>query len=184
MLTLRLHAKTLFDEEEERFIELPQMIVNMEHSLVSISKWESKHHRSLLSSDLSVEDYLSYFTCMITTQNINHKEFILHIDQEVTDEITTYMSNPMTATTFPEENSGPVSTSIRNKKITSEQIYGWMIAYGIEKVYEKWHISRLLTLIRVCEFNNRTDKKVDKKEQIRNYAELNRKRRAKLGSRG
>lgn len=178
MLTITTEANDYFDEETETFIDIKPMTVRLEHSLLSISKWESKYHKSLLSNiEKSGDEMIDYICMMIITQNVNLEHFKLSLTAEILKKITSYMDNPMTATTF---------SSIVKKKssvgkqqiITNEVIYSWMFSYSIPKECEKWHISRLLTLIRVCEIHHRGPEKADPRQTAQTYADLNEARLA------
>ena len=169
-----------WDEEHERFIESPTQILQLEHSLVSISKWESKWHKPFLSSkDKTGEEVLDYIKCMTITQNVN-PDLYNRLTEANIREINKYIDNPMTATTFSDGKTGKNSREI----ITSEIIYYRMIAINISPEYQKWHLNRLLTLIRVCNIKNTPPKKRSKREIMSQNAALNAARRKQLNSRG
>lgn len=176
MLTLKIPPLELWNEAEQRFIDIPGKTLKLEHSLVSISKWESKYHKPLLSKESKTEEeIIDYIFMMIITQNVNTEELLYSLTPEIIKEVNEYMSDTMTATTFynVDDKEGGVK---KQKVITNEVIYGWMFSYRIPKECEKWHISRLLTLIRVCEIQNRGPQDIDPKKAARRNAELNRSR--------
>ena len=141
MLRLKISSKELWDEQQQIFIEVPETEIQLEHSLVSLSKWESKWHKSFLKEQLngSTEEGLDYIRCMTITQNVNPNVY-KYLSQDEINKISNYINDPMTATTFNEH-----STSKSNESITSELIYYWMITYNIPAEYQKWHLNRLIT---------------------------------------
>lgn len=176
MLTLEIPPLELWDEEIQKFVDIPGKTIKLEHSLVSISKWESKYHKPLLSNEERTPDeLLDYIFMMIITQNVNTDELTYALTGDVIKKINDYMGDSMTATTFANVNDKAGGVK-RQKVITNEVIYGWMFSYSIPKECEKWHISRLLTLIRVCEVQNRGPQDIDPKKAAKRNAELNRSR--------
>ena len=169
-----------YNEETERFIHPVIVTLQLEHSLVSISIWESKWHKSFLSTkDLTDEETLDYIKCMTRTPNAP-PDIYSYLSEENIQEIREYIANPMTATTFSEDKNKKYS----REKITSELIYYWMIAWNIPVEFENWHLNRLITLIRVCSVKNQTGKKMNQKDIASRNAALNAQRRAKLNSKG
>lgn len=169
-----------FDEIEQKFVDPVVVSLDMEHSLVSISKWESKWHKSFLSTpDLTDEETLDYIKCMTLTTKVPNEVYGCLSEDNIQD-IRDYISNPMTATTFPADKSGRNS----REKITSELIYFWMITWNIPVEFENWHLSRLMTLIRICNIKNQPQKKMSQKDIASRNAALNAQRRAKLNSKG
>lgn len=179
MLILEIPGEEFYDEEADRFITGASQTLRLEHSLVSISKWEGKWHKSFLSTaDKTDEEMIDYIRCMTITQHVPD-EFYYTLPPEAFEKILEYIQDPMTATTF-SENAGRPSREI----ITAEVIYYWMIAHTIPFECQKWHINRLLTLIRVCNAKTQKPKKMNKQEALRRQRELNAERRAKLGTSG
>lgn len=169
-----------WDEKTEKFVEPKTKILQLEHSLVSLSKWESKWCKPFFSKEgMSSEETMDYIKCMTITQNVD-PEVYQHLTKENIDAVVTYIHAPMTATTFSKEQTGKTGREI----ITSELIYYWMIAYNIPFECQKWHLNRLLTLVRVCGIKNAPAKKRSKGEIMRNNSALNAARRAKLNSKG
>ena len=170
----------MWDEANEVFILPKTVTLQLEHSLVSLSKWESKWCKPFLSNKgLTDEESLDYIKCMVISKNVNPEVFD-HFTKDNVKAVIDYINAPMTATTFSKESNGKTNKEI----VTSELIYYWMIAYNIPSEYQKWHLNRLLTLIRVCGIKNAPPKKMGKGEIMRNNAALNAARRAKLHSKG
>ena len=179
MLKVTVPALEVFDEKNNSFIEFPETVLQLEHSLVSISKWESKWKKPFLSKEEKTpEQILDYVKCMTLTQNVN-PEIYKYLPQEVTSKISEYIEAPMTATTFREDNN-----KRNNEIITSEIIYYWMVAFSIPFECQKWHLNRLLTLIRVCSIKNAPEKKMSTKEIMNRNRALNKARRAQLHTKG
>ena len=182
MLQIRVPAIELFDESTNEFINVKEQTLQLEHSLVSLSKWESKWKKPFLGKgEKTTEETIDYIRCMTITKNVKPETY-LALTQDNFDQINAYISDPMTATTFSEHamKRGPS----RNRIITAEIIYYWMITFNIPTEYQKWHLNRLLTLIRVCELENAPPKKRSKKDIMSEYAALNAARRKQLNSRG
>lgn len=178
MLTITIPKNELWDEKKEEFVSLSKPVtLQLEHSLVSISKWEAKWHKPYLSdTEKSYEEIIDYVRCMTLTQNINPEVYQFLTNDNVS-RITEYINNPMTATTFT-VNKRPPGRSSR-KKITAETIYFQMISFGIPVEFQKWHLNRLLALIRMCDIENSPKKKMSKGEVLRQNAAINAKRRKK-----
>lgn len=178
-LTIPLSSEG-WDPVKEEFIEPKTVTLQLEHSLVSLSKWESRWCKPFLSNTgLTNEESLDYIKCMTTSKNVD-PEVYNHLTKVNVDAVIEYINAPMTATTFSKDERGKRSKEI----VTSELIYYWMIAYNIPFECQKWHLNRLLTLIRVCGIKNAPPKKMGKGEIMRNNAALNAARRAKLHSKG
>lgn len=170
-----------FNAETNEFIYTKKTTLQLEHSLVSLSKWESKWHKPFLSStDLTNEETLDYIRCMTITQNVDPNCY-LGITDDILDDIIKYIDNPMTATWFSgKEERGRLNGQI----VTNEIIYYWMVTLNIPFQCEKWHLNRLLTLIRVINSKNGPQKKMTNNEQIRMYHDLNEMRKKKFNTRG
>ena len=169
-----------WDERTEQFVEAKTQKLQLEHSLVSISKWESKWCKAFLSKAKKTdEEVLDYVRCMTITQNVN-PEVYNHLSIKNIEEINKYIEAPMTATVFSEEKGGKANREV----VTSELIYFWMIAQNIPSKYEKWHLNRLLTLIRICNIKNAPPKKMRRRDTLSRNAALNAARRKQLNTRG
>ncbi len=182
MLHITIPERELFDESTCEFISTKPRSLALEHSLVSISKWESKWKKPFLSNDeKSFEEQLDYIRCMTVTQNVSPETYKLLTTENI-NAINAYMNAEMTATWFNEQNirRGKKSSEV----VTSELIYYWMIAYNIPFECQKWHLSRLMTLIRICEIKNSPSKKMTPKEVAKYNRSLNAARKAKLNTRG
>ena len=185
--TITIKPKEFFNEETNRFINVKETTLVLEHSLISISKWESHFKKPFLveKSMSTVEEIIYYLKCMtISPQNVDDMVYYA-IDKETIEDIVKYINDPMTATWFGEEKS----TKSRKKEIlTSEVIYWQMVALQIPWECQKWHLNRLLTLIRVCGLKNEEQygdkKKMPKADLLKRNAALNAQRRAKLGTKG
>lgn len=182
MLEIIVPASEFFDEASQEFCSMKSCVLRLEHSLVSISKWESKYHKPFLSDDQKTdEEALDYIRFMTLTQNVDPTIY-LGLTPEFYDKINAYLVDPMTATTFSniEKRQDPFARSI----VTSELIYYWMTALNIPMECQKWHINRLLTLIRVASIKNQAEKKMDRQSQAEMYARLNAERRKQMGTSG
>lgn len=170
-----------WDEEKEEFVEPETLILDLEHSLVSLSKWESKYHKPFFSkAEKTSEEIFDYIKMMTVTENVE-AEVYGRLTQANVDDIRAYIDDTMTATTFGKESKTQHSREI----ITSELIYYWMIASNIPfDPCQDWHINRLLTLIKVCSIKNSPPKKMSKRDIMSRNAALNAERRAKLNSKG
>jgi hypothetical protein len=168
-----------WDERSGEFIPPKEKTIQLEHSLVSLSKWESKWCKPFLHSDKTGEEVLDYIKCMTLTQNVP-PELYTKLSSKNIETINEYINAPMTATTFSDNGNSKKNREI----VTSELVYYWMVAYNIPFECQKWHLNRLITLIRVCGVKNEPPKKMSKNEIMKRNAELNAKRRAKLNSKG
>lgn len=179
MLTITIPAMELFNDITQEFIETKAQTIQLEHSLVSISKWESKWNKPFLTNnDKSIAETLDYIRCMTITQNVN-PDVYRRLSRSNIEDINNYIDAPMTATTFSDNKSG------RSREIvTSELIYYWMISLNIPMECQRWHLNRLLTLIRVCNVKNTPPKKMSRREIMNRNAALNAARRKQLNSKG
>ena len=178
MLRIDVKSTELWDEVNEEFYYVKRQTLSLEHSLVSISKWESKWNKPFLTKEAKSDDEtLDYIKCMTLTQNVNPLTYKALTKQDV-DRIIEYIGAPMTATTFSEDKT--TSKEI----ITSEIIYYWMVALNIPFECQKWHINRLLTLIKVCNIKNQPPKKMSKREIMDRNRALNDARRRQHNTRG
>ena len=180
MLQIKIPAAEAWDEDKEEFVQTShEQVLQLEHSLVSISKWEAKWCKPFLTKeDKTYEETLDYIKCMTITQNVKDETYN-RLTKSNIDEINNYISESRTATTFSDNKSGT-----NREIITSELIYYWMISLNIPMECQKWHINRLLTLIRVCNVKNTSPKKMNKREIASRYASLNAARRKQFNSRG
>lgn len=181
MLELTFEKVDLFDEATQQFVVLPERKIEFEHSLVSLSKWESKWEKPFLSSSERTDaETLDYIKCMALTPGIPDETFN-YISQENLDRISDHINAKMTATWFTDRNAKKPNREV----ITAELIYYWMISLTIPFECQNWHLNRLLTLIRVCnEKNNPNKKKMSRSEIAARNRALNEQRRAQMKSNG
>lgn len=179
MLQLVIPSSELFDESKSEFIEIKGQTIQVEHSLVSISKWEAKWNKPFLGKkEKTIDETIDYVKCMTLTQNVR-PEVYNNITDSNLETISQYIAATMSATWFNDTKETP-----SNEIVTSELIYYWMINYNIPSEYQKWHLNRLLTLIRVCSKKNTPTKKMSKSEIINRNRELNKQRRQQNNSEG
>lgn len=180
MLQITIPAREMWDERNNEFVYTNEQTLQLEHSLISLSKWESKWNKPFLSKESKTyEETLDYVKCMTLTQKVIPEIYANLTDENMRD-IQRYIEAPMTATTFSEEKN----TKGNREIVTSELIYYWMIALGIPLECEKWHLNRLLTLVRVCNIKNSPPKKMGKNAIMSRNASLNAARRKRLNSKG
>ena len=181
MLTIVIPSNEKWNEITEEFIYSKGQTIQLEHSLVSISKWEAKWKKPFLSSkDKTNDETLDYIRCMTITQNVS-PEIYSHLTKENLKDIEDYIESSMTATIFSRDNnSNKGSTEI----ITSEIIYYWMITLNIPFECQKWHIKRLLTLIKVCDIKNQTPQKQSTRDIMIENTRINEERKRRLNTKG
>lgn len=180
MLRIDIPKREFLDEANNIFIYTEPKTLQLEHSLVSMAKWESKWNKPFLVGEKTVEESIDYIRCMTITQNVDPSVYLALTD-EIIEKVAEYIDAPMTATTF---NDNFVKSSPNNSVITSEIIYYWMIVYNIPVEFQKWHLNRLLTLIRVCNIKSNPPKKMNSKDVLERYKSLNEQRKKQLNSRG
>lgn len=180
MLQITIPPVEGWDERTETFVNLKGATLQLEHSLVSLSKWESKWRKPFISKEnKSHEETIDYIKCMTITQNVKPDVYARLTNQHL-QEINDYIGAEMTATTFSEEKNGKRN----NEKITAEIIYHWMIALQLPMECQKWHLNRLIALIRVCSIKNAPPKKMSKRDIMSQNAALNEARKKALNTRG
>ncbi len=183
MLQLTVLGREYWDEKTNEFITTKDVTLSLEHSLVSISKWESKWHKPFISDKNKTNDEMfDYIRCMTITQNVDSKVYYRFTNENIS-QIKEYIEDTSTATWFSEAPNAPKSTQ-KKEQITSELVYYWMTAFQIPFECEKWHFNRLMTLIRICNIKNKPPKKQNKRDIMRNNASLNAARRNSLGTSG
>lgn len=179
-LTITIPGKELYDPAANKFIIIKEKTIQLEHSLLSIARWESKWHKPFLSRDEKTkEEMLDYVRCMTLTQNVDPKAYYA-LGRSNMEKILEYIQDPSTATTIKKRDMRP-----SREIITNELVYYWMTALNIPfDPCEKWHFQRLMTLIEVCSIKQQPSKKIPHGEAARQRASLNAARRAKYGTRG
>jgi hypothetical protein len=179
MLNITIPAVELYDDVKEEFIIIKEQKLQLEHSLVSLSKWESKFKKPFLGKDKkSNDETIEYIKCMTITQNVN-EDVYKYINSNIITEVSKYIEDNMTATTFNRDQK-----TINREIITAEIIYYWMIALNIPFECQKWHLNRLLTLVNVCNLKNTPPKKMSKRDIASRNAALNAARKKSLNSEG
>lgn len=179
MLTITIPDSELFNEATQEFLTVKGQTITLEHSLVSVSKWESKWKKPFLGMDQKTEEeIIDYIRCMTITQNVNPSIYA-GLTRDNLKEIIAYIDDKMTATTFKNQQQ-----KHSREIITAEIIYYWMIELGIPFECQKWHLNRLLTLVNVCSIKQAPAKKMSRKDAMMQQSQLNAARRAKYKSRG
>lgn len=182
MLELEIPEREYFDDRLNEFIYIPGKTLFLEHSLISLSKWESKWKKPFLDSkQKTYEESVDYIRCMTLNTNVDPKVYY-GIDQSIFNKVSTYMEDTMTATWFNDDKTR--ARTSRGQVVTSELIYYWMVAFGISFECQKWHLNRLLTLIRICEIKNAPPKKMKQKDVFARNKALNSARKRSLGTNG
>lgn len=175
MLLVTVPAGEMYNEDTKEFVQIPETKLRLEHSLVSLAKWESKWKKPFLSTEKTREMTVDYIRCMNLTQNVDPNVFTFISDENIRI-INEYIDDPMTATWFNERNK---ERNSRPEVITAEIIYYWMIALQIPVDFQKWHLNRLLTLVRVCNIKNAPKEQMSAQETIAMHRALNAARRKK-----
>ena len=180
MLTLVVEEHEFYNEETGEFESLEVLVLELEHSLVSLSKWESKYNKPFLTQEVKTpEEITSYIECMIISP-VYPPNVVSKLSSSNLAIINEYIESTQTATTFGKmpERKG------RGETITSELIYYWMVAFTIPFECERWHLNRLFALIRICNIKNSPQKKLSRSEIARRNRDLNEERKSKLGTSG
>ena len=181
MLSITIPGQEFFDQSTLKFIRTEPVVVELEHSLAALSKWESKHQKPFLSGKEKSDDEIrSYILCMTITPGVT-SEKLSRLSQSNLNEIDAYINSKETATTFglmPERKG-------RHEIVTAEVIYHWMIQFNIPPEWEHRHLNQLFTIIRVCNAKQPgKNKKVNKAELAAQRREINARRRQELGTNG
>jgi hypothetical protein len=183
MLCIKTNSVEFYDETSEEFISTQEVTLLLEHSLVSLSKWESTWEKPFLGEqEKSTEETIDYIKCMTISEDVS-PEVYKGLSNDNIKEISKYIDAKMSATWFNDQmikTGGPV----RKEVITAEIIYYWMISLNIPFECQHWHLNRLLTLIKVCNQKNAPEKKVGKQELIARNRALNEARKAQYNTKG
>lgn len=183
MLPIEIPARELFNEKTNEFIQIPRTVLKLEHSLVSISKWEAKYKKPFISKDKKEtktrEQTIDYIRFMTLTQNVDPNVYY-GLTEENLQAIADYIDDPMTASWVNDEDDGKKS----NEAITSELIYWWMTALQIPWEAQKWHLNRLMMLIRIGNAKNKPPKKMSRHAILARNKRLNDERRRKYNTKG
>lgn len=176
MLTIEVPGPVMFDEEKEEFIYGDPTVLQLEHSLLSISKWESRWRKAFLGKRKKTdEEIFDYIRCMTVTKYVDPSVYTRLTDENM-DAINQYISEPMTATYFPAE----TGTAGSSETVTADLIYYWMVTFRIPFECQKWHLNRLMALIKVCSIKNSPPKK----RSLKDRAQLNADRKRRLNTKG
>lgn len=170
MLQISINENRLWDEKKEQFVTIKPTVLKLEHSLISLSKWESKWKKSFISSDKTSEEMLDYIRCMSISPV--EPEVFYALTKDDIEKIIAYIDDPMTATTINHRNG-----QSRKEIVTAEIIYYWMIALNIPIEFQKWHLNKLITLIEVCNEKNQPPRKMSKNEILNQHRAVNAMRR-------
>lgn len=181
MLEIEIPEIEMFNEDTSEFFYIKGTTLQLEHSLISISKWESKWKKPFMVKEppKTTEETVDYIRCMTINKRVDPNVYLAIAPDQML-EVNKYIEDAMTATTFNDMNDGPPSREI----ITSELVYYWMFKCGIPMECEKWHINRLITLIRVFGVKDAPKKKMSKAQIMARNRELNEQRRAKYNTKG
>lgn len=180
MLTLTIKENSYWDSNTEQFIYVDDIVINIEHSLLSIAEWESKYHKPFLSSKKSNEELFDYIWFMYSTVKNNDNKFerwmVEVLPNDILRLIKNYIDDPRTASKIIDEDE-------KNKKprefVTNELIYYWMKSFGLPfETCEKWHINRLITLLRICSAKEKSPKKKSMKERYEDNIRINEQNKA------
>lgn len=185
MLEIVVPEIELYNEEKNEFVTIPETKLQLEHSLISIQKWESRWHKPFLGSDdKTYEELRDYIYCMtINSKGVNQAVYAF-IPNDLMTRVVNYIKDPMTATWFREDTGLIGATKNRSQVITAEVIYYWMISFNIPSEYRMWHLSQLLTLIKVLNEENKPKKKRNAREVAQEWDAINKKRREAFKSKG
>jgi hypothetical protein len=180
MLTITVPGDEVYDESTGLLSTVNDVHLELEHSLVSLSKWEQMYEKSFLgSTEKSDEEVFGYIHCMVVTPDYP-ADLLNKLTKDNLEEINTYINAKMTATVFHDPPGAPKTREV----ITSELVYYWMTVFNIPFECENWHLNRLFTLIRICNVKQQKPKKMNSAEAARQRAELNASRRAQYGTSG
>lgn len=164
MLRIHLDDREFWDEQNEVFVNIKGGDIQLEHSLVSISKWESKYHKPYITSEKSPEETLDYIKMMVVGRTLEDELAFSTLNKEQIEAISNYINDPMTATIISEEDEESISKKqSKSKFVTSEEIYSWMCAQNVPFECQYWHINRLIILIKICAIHNKPEDKKKKK---------------------
>jgi hypothetical protein len=180
VLKLLIEGSEMFDEATSTFSTVGDVTLTFEHSLVSLSKWESEFQKPFLTpGEKTSEEIFAYIKAMILTEDYD-SSIISRLNQAHLDQINSYIESPQSATTFgymPE-------TTGRGETITSELVYYWLVAFNIPFECERWHLNRLFALIRICNIKNSKPKKMSRSDLAKRNRDLNAQRKAQMNTTG
>lgn len=182
MLTITIPGPEAYDEAKKEFVyDEGSVVLELEHSLLSLSKWEAEYEKPFLGrDDKSAQEIVGYVKAMVLTPNVS-PEIFERLSKENFEDVNKYINAKMTATWFSDH--APESKKA-SEIITAELIYYWLTAFQIPFECEKWHLNRLFTLIRICNIKSAKPKKRSRREIADQQARINAQRRKELGTKG
>lgn len=187
MITVRIPKGKSYDSRHNVFYTVDKDItIQLEHSLISLQKWESRWHKPFLSTnEKSIEQTIDYVRCMCVTSNVPDDVFYCIPEAEM-NRISAYIDDPMTATTIRERPGAANGPTKKKENVTAEIIYYWMISYNIPSEYRKWNLNQLLTLIRVLNIKNepKNNKKRSRTAILNDFKVINEENKKKFDTKG
>lgn len=184
MLQIVIPEQEKYDEASEEFIKVKKTTLKLEHSLLSVKKWESRWHKPYLGNeDKTIPEILDYISCMSLNRESIDPMVYRCLTEENIQMIVEYIKDPMTATWF-SNNTRIGASNKRGEIVTAEVIYYWMVTLQVPVEFEKWHLNQLLTLLKVINIKNGGEKKMSAKDAAIERKMLNEQRKAKYKTRG
>ena len=188
LLEITIPSRQLYDEGSNTLLTFKGATIKLEHSLLSVSKWESKWKKPFLDDKRTktVEESIDYVRCMTITQSVDTLAYLC-LSQKNMEDISSYMNDTQTATWFSKVEEAKLKRKSRTsgRKVTSELIYYWMSQLNLPfDVCEKWHINRLMTLINIANLENQGSPKMSPQEAARYRQALNESRKAQYHTKG
>lgn len=180
MLTITIEGDEVFNQETETFSTFDDVVVELEHSLISLSKWESKYQKPFLTKDQKTpREIFEYMKCMLISPNVD-PDVLYNCSQDNINQIQEYIDSTQSATTFGllPDRRGP------GEIITAELVYYWLVAFTIPFECQYWHLNRLFALIRICNIKNSPQTQMSTNEIAQRNRDLNAQRRKELGTTG
>lgn len=180
MLRIIIEGDEVFNDETQTFDTINDVVFDLEHSLISLSKWESEYQKPFLSPGAKTsEEIFGYLKAMVVTPNLD-PDVLYDCSQDNIDKIQKYIDSSQSATTFGvmPDRRGP------GEVITSELIYYWLVSFNIPFECQYWHLNRLFSLIRICNIKSGKPRKMSRNDIAQRNRDLNAQRRAELGTSG
>lgn len=180
MLQITVPATELWDEQKREFVYVKEQTLQLEHSLVSLSKWESKWCKSFIAAKHKTrEEALDYIRCMTLTCDVSPNVYKCLTNENIR-QIKDYIDAPMTATTVREDRNNKPNREI----ITAELVYHWMIETQVPFECREWHLNNLIMLIRVRYAKLQPPKKMTQTEIMARNKVLNEARKKEWNTTG